>query len=96
MPPTDTLLSVLPAAGPKDRLAVFLCHREGSSHLELRQQSWGDGVGWFTQSSVRIDRSQLNGLRSALGVVRGAAPQAARPASDREHAVLAFPGRDVG
>ena len=39
---------------------------EGSS-LELRQQSYGEGVGWFTQSKVQMEPGQVAQLKNSLG-----------------------------
>lgn len=60
----ETTLATIPASNPKERLELVLC---GHGGLELRQQSWGEGVGWFTQSTTQIEASQLNALRAALG-----------------------------
>ena len=35
--------------------------------MELHEQSWTDGIGWFTQSRVRVDSTQLPFIRQALG-----------------------------
>lgn len=64
----ETLLSVLPGSNDQERVAVFLCHQGcGASCIELRQQSWGDGVGWFTQSKVLLEPDQVADLRDTLG-----------------------------
>lgn len=63
----ETLLSVLPSSDSRQRLVVVLRQIAGGSQLELQQQSWGDGVGWFTQTRLPVEREQLPLLRSALG-----------------------------
>jgi hypothetical protein len=66
---TEVILSTLPAASEKDRLLLVLLQRAGeSSRIELRQQSFGEGVGWFTQSTVTLEPDQVSQLRSALGM----------------------------
>lgn len=65
--PLEVVLSTIAGATDKDRLAVVLCNRSGESCLELRQQSFGDGIGWFTQSTVALEPSQVAELRTALG-----------------------------
>jgi len=70
MPPTtrqESLLATLPGENNAERVAVVLCNsaREGS-RLELRQQSWGEGVGWFTQSTVQLDPAQVAELKMTL------------------------------
>ncbi|MEQ8788068.1 MAG: hypothetical protein RIC55_17300 [Pirellulaceae bacterium] len=41
---------------------------EGGSHLELRQQSYAESLGWYTQSSVKIEPQQVAELRNSLGI----------------------------
>lgn len=70
----ETTLATIPGENPKERLELVLC---ASGGLELRQQSWGEGVGWFTQGSIQIESSQLNDLRATLG--QGGARQVTLP-----------------
>jgi hypothetical protein len=66
-PPVETLLSTLPAS-ENDRLAVVLVQSvEFGSRVELRQQSYSQSIGWFTQSTVTLEPSQVAALRNALG-----------------------------
>jgi hypothetical protein len=65
---TEIVLSTLPAASDGERMLVVLIQSPSTgSHVELRQQSYGDGVGWFTQSSVCMEPHQVAELRSVLG-----------------------------
>lgn len=65
----ETVLATLPSSSDRERLVVVLSHApDGSTQLELRQQSWGDGLGWFTQSSVQLEPEQVAGLRQSLGM----------------------------
>lgn len=51
-----------------ERLQLVLHHHEdGSSTISLLQQSWTEGVGWFTQSDVEMQPEQVAALRQALG-----------------------------
>src|SRR5262245_17696451 len=64
----ETVLSTLNGATEHERILVVLVHEPaGGSRLELRQQSFGVGVGWFTQSSVTLEPHQVAELRGALG-----------------------------
>lgn len=65
--PNETVLSTLAGSNEHERLLVVLLHESGSSRLELRQQSYGVGVGWFTQSSISLEPHQVAELRGALG-----------------------------
>src|SRR6188472_4475595 len=67
-PASEVVLSTISGTTDKERLLIVLCQRAGeSSRLELRQQSFGDGIGWFTQSSIAMEPSQVAELRTALG-----------------------------
>ena len=61
----QTLLTILPGSRENERIAVLLTGNNGG--LELQHQSWGEGVGWFTQSSVALDPIQATLLRQSLG-----------------------------
>jgi hypothetical protein len=39
--------------------------------MELRQQSFSKGIGWFTQSTVQLEPGQVAALRNALGATSG-------------------------
>jgi hypothetical protein len=67
MSPTETVLSTLPSS-ETERLLVVLVQAAGhSSRMELRQQSFSNGIGWFTQSTVQLQPAQVAALRNALG-----------------------------
>ena len=66
--PVETTLTSLPAAVEYERILVVLVQSPGEgSHVEMRQQSFGDGIGWFTQSTIRLEPGQIASLKSALG-----------------------------
>ena len=92
----ETVIATLPGQNGSERLEVVLMSDPVSgSRMQLRQQSWGDGVGWFTQSSVELEPSQLAELKLALGSVPSSArPTASLPGSQRE-ATVARPFRLV-
>ena len=66
--PSETLLGYLPSPRDDQRLAVFRCESHDGQHYELRQQSWGNGLGWFTQNCVAVDSEQAAALRNLFGV----------------------------
>ena len=75
----ETIVATLSGQTEDDRLVVVLCqHANGGNALELRQQSWGEGVGWFTQSTVEMSPHQVAELRNALGASSGRRPLPAR------------------
>lgn len=77
----ETVLATLPGGHHHERVTVVLARdAEGGSRLELRQQSWGVGVGWFTQSSVQLEPHQVAELRGALGTAAGRTGKTFSPA----------------
>jgi hypothetical protein len=81
MQSSETILSAIPALSDKERLVVVLVQRDGDSRLELRQQSYGEGVGWFTQSTVQLEPGQVAQLKNSLGHATAGSPAARLPRS---------------
>jgi hypothetical protein len=70
--PTETILTTIPAAVETERLLVVLVRTaESGSRMELRQQSFSKGLGWFTQSTVQLEPGQVAALRNSLGSTAG-------------------------
>jgi hypothetical protein len=79
---SETILSAIPAQSDKERLLVVLVQSpEEGSRLELRQQSFGDGVGWFTQSTVQMEPGQVALLKNSLGSAAAGSTAARLPRS---------------
>jgi hypothetical protein len=64
---SETVLSAVSASETERLLVVLISSPDHSSRMELRQQSFSPGIGWFTQSTVRLEPGQVAGLRNALG-----------------------------
>ncbi len=64
----ETVLATLPGTSDRERVLVVMCQAAAGSHVEIRQQSWGEGLGWYTQSSVQLEPQQVAGMRQALGL----------------------------
>jgi hypothetical protein len=74
----ETIFSVIDGYTPDERLLLVLVQPPGgSSRIELRQQSWADGVQWYTQSSICLQPQQVAALRGALGGASVCCQQAA-------------------
>jgi hypothetical protein len=73
----ETVLSTIPASETERLLVVLIQSADVGSRMELRQQSFSKGIGWFTQSTVQLEPGQVAALRNALGVSGGQRP--ARP-----------------
>jgi hypothetical protein len=65
--PAETILTSIPASETDRLLIVLVCSPELGSRMELRQQSFSKGIGWFTQSTVQLEPGQVAALRNALG-----------------------------
>jgi hypothetical protein len=64
----ETVLSTIPASETERLVVVLIQPADAASRLELRQQSFSNGIGWFTQNSVQLESGQVAALRNALGV----------------------------
>src|SRR5262245_65847257 len=67
----ETVLNTIPASETERLLVVLIQSPESGSRMELRQQSFSNGIGWFTQSSVQLEPGQVAALRNALGASSG-------------------------
>lgn len=64
----ETILATLPGETPRDQLLVVLMTSAGEpSRISMRQQSWGEGIGWYTQNTIDLGTHQVAGLRAAFG-----------------------------
>lgn len=61
---SEVVLTSIAGSTENERLLVVILPGTG---LELRQQTWGEGIGWFTQNSVPLYPHQLGELRATLG-----------------------------
>src|SRR5437868_13432050 len=67
--PIETVLTTIPSSEKERLLVVLVQSLEAGSRIELRQQSFSAGIGWFTQSTVQLEPGQVAPLRNALGSV---------------------------
>jgi hypothetical protein len=68
---SETVLSAVSASETERLLVVLINSPDHGSRMELRQQSFSAGIGWFTQSTVRLEPGQVAALRNALGATGG-------------------------
>ena len=71
---SETVLSSIPASEFERLLVVLVQSPEHGSRMELRQQSFSKGIGWFTQSTVQLEPGQVAALRNALGSTNASRP----------------------
>ncbi len=77
--PVELVICYLPGETSGERLSIVRCGVGQNQTFELRQQSWGNGVGWFTQSCVVIQPCQVRALRNALGANVSNGPRVTPP-----------------
>jgi hypothetical protein len=86
----EKILTTITSADPDSLLEVALCGREnGQTTIELRRLSWGEGIGWFRQQTLRLDTAEAESLLSALRTSRN--QWKARPANPQARKVIPFP-----
>ena len=91
-----TILTVLPGPGPHQRLQVALAPaRDGRLMIDLREQHYAEGIGWFDQRTLSLEPAQFKRLQAALGLKAAVWDE---NDSDEPPATIPFPGpsdRDV-
>lgn len=80
----ECILATLPGENPTEQVVVVLLTTPGQpSRVSLRQQSWGEGIGWYTQTTIDLGTDQVAGIRAALGKsgakFGGSVPATTRP-----------------
>jgi len=81
----DVVLATLPGTLDSERVLVVCQHDDRGSRLILRQQSYAEGIGWYSQQSVELDPAQVGQLKLTLGQSSGF-KATTRPASARAEA----------
>lgn len=84
-----TILGTLSGPAPRERLQVELVQRrDGRLVIDLRQQHYAEGIGWYDQRGIELDPRQLRQLQAMLGA------QAPRIEAelDASPVLLPFPG----
>jgi hypothetical protein len=84
---SETVLTTIPSSETERLLVVLISSADHGSRMELRQQSFSKGIGWFTQSSVQLEPSQVAALRNALGTTSGG--HRSSPRLPREYSTIA-------
>jgi len=63
---TETVISTVSSSS--DRRVVIALRPREPLPIVLRTESFSSDVGWFTQQTVQLSRSELQALRNVLGV----------------------------
>ena len=62
---------MIPNGGPNTAVEVGLVNgADGKRDVELRSLVWGDGLGWYRQQTLTLDRDAVTALVQALGTVQ--------------------------
>ena len=90
----EQILSTITADNEYSRLQVVLsCDAAGERTLELRQQSWGKGVGWYRQHTLQLGPAEAEALLQTLRTSGRAWRKNPGRAGGK---VIPFPGRASG
>ena len=84
----EQTLSTITADNEYSRLQVVLsCDAAGEQTLELRQQSWGKGVGWYRQHTLQLGPGGSGGPATDFAHERPRLAEAVRTARRKGHSV---------
>ena len=86
----EEIIATIPQDDAEVALEVALVHTEmGDACVELRHLVWGKGLGWYRQSTQRLEAPAARSLLRALGQVRHRLVPAGDVATARK--VIPFP-----
>jgi len=83
----------VPYAGERRLEVRVVPSAGGAGEVVLEDLSWGSGVGWFVQKSIRLDRAQVDALLGALCCARR--PDCARNVAHGQSDAIAASERDT-
>lgn len=89
----EQVVATIPQERENTVLEVALMHHTvGGLEVELRTMIWGDGLGWYRQSTLTLDQTSARKLLSVLSSVRRRLePSTARIGNQDETKVIPFP-----
>jgi len=90
----EQVVASIPQECESTLLEVALVHHTvGGIEVELRTMIWGDGLGWYRQSTLTLDQASARKLLSALSSVRHRLDSsgAARNRNQDDRRVIPFP-----
>lgn len=89
----EKVLTTIVGANKTSRLEVTLGpNAQGGRTVELRRLSWGDGVGWYCQQTLRLDPREAENL---LWTLRGSRHQWRDQLLSGKGKVIPFPLRQT-
>lgn len=86
------IIGVLEGRDGAEKVEVLLNRGQGrKGALSLRLLSWGEGIGWYPQKTIRLDSRQLRALQTLLKKVDLLPQPRKRGEGKRRGKVLPFP-----
>jgi len=87
--PHEQILTTIVGVNENSRLEVALgADSQSERTLELRRLSWGEGVGWYCQQTLRLDAKEAENL---LQVLRQSQRKWRDQSASRQGKVIPFP-----
>lgn len=87
-----TVMATLGGTAPQQRLQVALAQREdGRLLIDLREQHYAEGIGWYDQRTIELDPRQFRQLQAVLGL-KGADHTAPTSPERDSPTTIPFPG----
>jgi hypothetical protein len=83
------IVGTIPGADPNSRIALELSH---SGQIDLCNQSFGNGIGWFTQNRSTLTPEQLVELQTLIQRVSGTLQEREAEAANKERVIPIRPG----
>lgn len=83
------IVGTIPGADPNSRIAVEL---SDSGEIDLCNQSFGNGIGWFTQNRIMLTPEQLVALQTLIQRVSGKLQEREAEAANKERLIPIRPG----
>jgi hypothetical protein len=90
----EQVVASIPQERENTLLEVALVHHRSSGmEVELRTMIWGDGLGWYRQSTLTLDQASARKLLGALSSVRRRLDPsgAARNENQEDPKIIPFP-----
>jgi hypothetical protein len=85
----EKVLTTIVGANKTSRLEVALGpDAQGGRTIELRRMSWGDGVGWYCQQTLRLDPREAENI---LWTLRGSRHRWRDQIPGQQGKIIAFP-----
>lgn len=86
----ETIIATIPQGDANSMLEVAYVHdAAGHSRVELRCLTWGAGVGWYRQHTLKLDRTAAHTLSRRLA--SGHPHSKPAPAGPETGKVIPFP-----